>query len=70
MVSLWTNDSSALYLLRQVVALVAFASVDDTTVKLLLGDAGTLGEQFAAAIAAIAVHRHTVGLLWVERFAV
>ena len=70
-VELAGNDgATALYLLGEIITLVAVAAIDDATVKRILGYAGTSCEQFPATIASITVEHHLIPFLLVKRLTV
>ena len=60
----------AFNLLGEIIALVAFAAEDNTTVERVLGYSCTSREQFAATIAPIAVEHHLIPFILVERLTI
>lgn len=64
------NRSHLFNFFHQIVALVELAAVDDSAVKTVFRDSGTLGKEFAAAISTIAVNGYLVPFFLIERLAV
>ena len=58
------------YFLGQIVAQVERCMKQYAALQRVFRDAGTLGQQFAAAIGTIAAHHHLVPLAHIERFSV
>ena len=61
------NRSHLFNFFHQIVSLVELAAVDDSAVKTVFRDSGTLGKEFAAAISTIAVNGYLVPFLLIGR---
>ena len=68
--SFWVDGAQAFYLLHEVVALVFFAFPNDSSLERIAGNARPFGEQFAAAVAPIAIDRHAIPASFVEGLSV